>query len=224
MAEQIEVYESQYTSQQVEDAMGAVLSIGPNGNWFIGENDTGVYAGGVKVEGAEVGQTIVVKAVNENGVPTEWEAAELPAGWEVINDITLTEDITNFVMNVDKDGNAFMLDAFEVLLYVKGLDVTANWYFYKTKNPSYSGTVAVNINLTTNATVILDGIAGAFTRGGSYQYGYELAKTIISREPVDSNGKFVSVPMDCFAFNNFADGAVMPAGTHIIITGRRSKT
>lgn len=40
---------------------------------------------------AEVGQTIVVKAVDENGKPTEWEAADV-GGWELITDITLTED------------------------------------------------------------------------------------------------------------------------------------
>ena len=31
------------------------------------------------IQTAEVGQTVVVKAVDENGKPTEWEAAELPA-------------------------------------------------------------------------------------------------------------------------------------------------
>lgn len=29
---------------------------------------------------AEVGQTIVVKAIDENGAPTEWEAADFPSG------------------------------------------------------------------------------------------------------------------------------------------------
>ena len=36
--------------------------------------------GGIEVTGAEVGQTIVVKAVDENGKPTEWEAADFPEG------------------------------------------------------------------------------------------------------------------------------------------------
>ena len=31
-----------------------------------------------KVENIAVGQTIVAKAVDENGFPTEWEAAEMP--------------------------------------------------------------------------------------------------------------------------------------------------
>lgn len=36
--------------------------------------------GGVDVSGAQVGQAIVVKAVDENGKPTEWEAADIPSG------------------------------------------------------------------------------------------------------------------------------------------------
>lgn len=96
----MEVYQSSKTAKELEFALGAVPSIGENnhwfigdvdtgvsaegltpfigenGNWWVGETDTGVYAGGVKVEGAEVGQIIVVKAVDENGVPTEWEAVD----------------------------------------------------------------------------------------------------------------------------------------------------
>lgn len=33
---------------------------------------------GIKIESAKVGQTIVVKAVDENGKPTEWESADFP--------------------------------------------------------------------------------------------------------------------------------------------------
>lgn len=36
--------------------------------------------GGIEVTGASVGQIIVVKAVDENGKPTEWECADLPSG------------------------------------------------------------------------------------------------------------------------------------------------
>lgn len=37
-------------------------------------------SGGISVDKAEIGQTIVVKAVDENGKPTEWEAADFPTG------------------------------------------------------------------------------------------------------------------------------------------------
>ena len=37
-------------------------------------------SGGIEVTGASVGQIIVVKAVDDNGKPTEWETADLPQG------------------------------------------------------------------------------------------------------------------------------------------------
>ena len=39
-----------------------------------------VGGGGIEVTSAEVGQTIVVKAVDENGKPTEWECADMSSG------------------------------------------------------------------------------------------------------------------------------------------------
>ena len=50
---------------------------------------------------ASVGQTIAVKAVDENGKPTEWEAVDFPAGgekWETIFDLTLEEDVNSVVI------------------------------------------------------------------------------------------------------------------------------
>lgn len=41
---------------------------------------------------ASVGQVLAVKAVDKNGKPTEWEAADMEGGWELITDVTLTED------------------------------------------------------------------------------------------------------------------------------------
>lgn len=40
---------------------------------------------------ASVGQVLAVKAVDKNGKPTKWEAADI-GGWELITDVTLTED------------------------------------------------------------------------------------------------------------------------------------
>ena len=70
----------------------------------------GSGGGGIPVpETAEVGQTIVVKAVDENGKPTEWEAADVPSGvggstyttlWQGTatngSTITLSDSIRNY--------------------------------------------------------------------------------------------------------------------------------
>lgn len=46
--------------------------------------EVGGGGGGINIESATVGQTIVVKAVDENGKPTEWEAVNLPKSTNII--------------------------------------------------------------------------------------------------------------------------------------------
>lgn len=42
----MEVYNSEHTAEELEFALKAVPSIGANGNWFIGDVDTGIKAQG----------------------------------------------------------------------------------------------------------------------------------------------------------------------------------
>lgn len=55
---------------------------------------------------AETGQTIVVKSVDENGKPTEWGAEDFPisSGWELLTDMTTTEDATVVQIDTCDDG------------------------------------------------------------------------------------------------------------------------
>lgn len=55
------------------------------------------------VDTAEVGQTIVVKSVDENGKPTEWEAVD-PDGWDVFYRYTTEEDLTEGFKITEIDG------------------------------------------------------------------------------------------------------------------------
>ena len=51
----------------------------------------GGNGGGIEVTGASVGQTIVVKAVDDNGKPTEWETRDFPDSSQNVElDTTLT--------------------------------------------------------------------------------------------------------------------------------------
>lgn len=88
----MDLFRSGFTAEQMEYALSAVPSIGENGNWWIGDTDTGVFAGGVDVTGAEIGQTIKVAAVDENGRPTAWEAA-YGSGGRLVIDYTAEEEI-----------------------------------------------------------------------------------------------------------------------------------
>lgn len=56
-------------------------------------------AGGIEVTSiAEVGQTIIVKAVDENGKPTEWECADKVSSWDDLEDKPFYEGIGKIVI------------------------------------------------------------------------------------------------------------------------------
>lgn len=107
----MEVYQSSKTAAEMEYALGAVPSIGENGNWWIGEQDTGIFAKGINVTGAEIGQTVKVAAVDENGVPTAWEPADSAANdWRLLNTIETTEEIAvnpGIVLTEADDGTPY---------------------------------------------------------------------------------------------------------------------
>ena len=82
---------------------------------------------------ATVGQTIVVKAVDSNGVPTEWEAADLPTGgggiyglleqydmFELAYGVLDSADLpARVVITEDSGGNAFDVDGIIVWTDIK---------------------------------------------------------------------------------------------------------
>ena len=148
---------------------GITPTIGSNGNWYIGDTDTGKPSrgedgevpdiqigtvttlpagsdatasmggtaenpllnlgipkgadgrsggsGGTDISlgltSATVGQTVRIKAVDADGKPTAWEAADLPAGagetWQFITEITLDDAVNVVTINKDANGNSFAL-------------------------------------------------------------------------------------------------------------------
>jgi hypothetical protein len=74
-------------------------------------------------ETATVGQTIVVKEVDENGKPTQWEAADFPSGggggkeWRHTHSIVLSERVT--AVEIYEDENGDPLSCTEILAYIK---------------------------------------------------------------------------------------------------------
>lgn len=73
---------------------GITPTIGPNGNWYLGEEDTGKPSrgatgpqgapgkdgAGMDITGATVGQIAKITAVDASGVPTAWSPADMPSG------------------------------------------------------------------------------------------------------------------------------------------------
>ena len=76
-----------------------------------------------------VGQTIKVKAVDDSGKPTAWEAVDMPTGeenFELIFSDAITEDANGFVRTVDKDGNPFELKEAVVIVYTVPFETATN--------------------------------------------------------------------------------------------------
>lgn len=81
---------------------GITPTIGDNGNWYLGNTDTGKPSrgpagqdgAGMDVTGAAVGQIAKISAVDSDGKPTAWEPTALPSGgktWEKIGEWTVPE-------------------------------------------------------------------------------------------------------------------------------------
>ena len=132
-------------------ADGITPHIGDNGNWYLGTTDTGKPSRGEKgndaaadlslgLTGATVGQIAKITAVDASGVPTAWSPVDMPTGgggetWELINEVTLSEDAMAVVFDKDKSGAAFALQKFVVVGTTKGSN-TSN---------TAGGTICINV-------------------------------------------------------------------------------
>lgn len=91
------------------DELGGVKN---GGNVVINEDGTmtAPESEGISVTGATVGQIVKIAAVDENGVPTEWEPVDMPGGeeWVELVNVTLEEeaipilDIGDYASNFKK--------------------------------------------------------------------------------------------------------------------------
>lgn len=101
----------------VRGSGGITPTIGANGNWYLGDTDTGKPSrgatgakgdpgpqgpagapgkdgAGMDITGASVGQIAKIAAVDTSGKPTKWEPVDMPGGgggdWITFVDLTLT--------------------------------------------------------------------------------------------------------------------------------------
>ena len=138
--------------------------------------ETGNGGGGIKVSGAEVGQFLRVKEVDENGAPTAWETAEMPTGgggnieWKLIKSVT-TEEL---VKAIEFSG----FEANEIFVKVStGYDSASN--SMSSANASIYG-IAVdgmpNVqtipNMTMNKDVIIENYGFCIYSNGSFSVAW----------------------------------------------------
>lgn len=78
--------------------------------------------------GATVGQIAKIAAVGTPDASTAWSPVDMPSGgsetWELINEVTLSEDAMAVVFDKDKSGAPFALRKFEIFGKTKGSDTS----------------------------------------------------------------------------------------------------
>lgn len=92
------------------------------------------------ITGATVGQIAKITAVDTDGKPTAWEPVDIPSGgggetWELINEVTLSEDAVSVAFDKDKNGKPFALRKFEVFGWTKGSNASN----------TNGGTICINV-------------------------------------------------------------------------------
>lgn len=110
----------------VQGGSGITPIIGDNGNWYLGDTDTGKPSrgetgakgdtgpqgpagkdgAGMDITGASVGQIAKIAAVDASGKPTEWETVDMPGGgggetWEKLVDASLAEAVESVTYTFD---------------------------------------------------------------------------------------------------------------------------
>ena len=180
---------------------------------------------------AAVGQTIKVKAVDESGKPTEWEAADV-GGWELITDITLTEDGGGgSMLNVTRNdkGENFEYRQCMVCLsgkvidgWPKGAYIVLNLYesneLTGSNAPVSLSQLAAGAGGTEYKTTVEISIFGNLARiiacGGSAD-----TSSLIIRNDT-SIDTFRSIRISCYGNNQWVN-VPLAAGGRVVIYGRK---
>jgi len=128
--------------------------------------------GVVPVTGAAVGQTVKITAVDENGVPTAWEAADMPSGGNSLLVVTFTTDAAGTLTpshtfaqikgHTDNGGSAVLTDG-------------KNWY---------------NLAFTNVAQIWFERTA---TNASGATYVRYVITALGNVDKVESNSKFINV-------------------------------
>lgn len=120
------------------------------------------------IQSAQVGQTIIVKSVDENGKPTEWEAADI-SGVETVNGIV-----------PDENGNVLVnADNIDFSMYDNnGMPFVPSRVMLKTPKNETGNYGAAFMNLGTTSADLYK--MGGITSSGQFQYVFRLYGTSLT--------------------------------------------
>ncbi|MGM9661090.1 MAG: hypothetical protein ACI3WQ_10870, partial [Faecousia sp.] len=114
--------------------------------------------GGIAVTGATVGQTIRVAAVDDDGVPTAWEAVDLD-GLDVIADVTLEKDTSTLIFSEDLNGQPFELK--KVVVELTSVKQNGDWAPAAGETITFNGLTKQSFSVN-NATYATDNYLYSF--------------------------------------------------------------
>lgn len=164
--------------------------------------DNSIAAGGTNISlgltSVAVGQTIKVKAVDENGKPTEWEAVDMAGGgvdknlrWAQVLEMTTTEQMNIITADKDPEGRTFASYNAIAMLTVLSIpadstQTSANGTVWVTAQPiGYNSRASINIaNWKTNSRTISQCHLG--TVGGLVWCGSSNSGTMTSTNRIDN--------------------------------------
>lgn len=124
------------------------------------------------ITGATVGQIAKISAVDENGKPTAWvpvdmSGGSLPEEFELVFEDEITEDLSSYKRDVDKDGKPFALsEAAVVILTMPFTDDTAE-----------SGR-ALGLSKNANWGIKVTNISNSLKKGNVARYDVVYAKVV----------------------------------------------
>ena len=167
--------------------------VGPKGDSYTltpadkSEIAEAVVAGGVQAElgdepvslgisGATPGQIAKITAVDTDGKPTKWEPVDMAGGgetWELINEVTLSEDAMAVVFDKDKSGAAFALRKFVVVGTTKGSNAS----------DTGGGTICINVaNTADDRYSIVPPVTGhGALKGDQLRYWHAAAESFAEK-------------------------------------------
>lgn len=156
---------------------------------------------------AKVGQTIVVKSVDQNGRPTEWEAMDMSSGdeWELFSEINITEEVGSLdIGSCNNVANAFRDKHYkEVTLQITYIQPTSpvSWLRIGVNNHNGGETGNVPNALRTKETTYVTANIRRIT-GSKYQYTCSEGGTYAEKFGISScnimNSSTTLVPYVCF--------------------------
>ena len=225
-------------ADSVEAADTQPVRIGSDGKLYTAAGGTDISLG---LTSAAVGQTIKVKAIDESGKPTAWEAADMPSGggaglWEHICDITATEEIDGGItISENREGvplSELQYNEIWVLAKMVGVSTnTNNWWgctcgiHQKGGNVTYSSSTNGASSGGTTAKRYVSWYT--FIRGGK-AYWTDGAN-IDPYDMAGGNQAWLDNFLDQYTFDYFTDVKISSDSTHVIgvdteirILGRRA--